>query len=63
MVCVAMIAGGSLERDADLSRLATLSGCTPLVMDDSQAADFLLIDLHSEMEVLEASVARINYYL
>ena len=35
----------------------------PLVMDDSQAADFLLIDLRSEMEVLEASVARINYYL
>ena len=60
---VAMIAGGSLERDADLARLATLSGCTPLVMDDSQAADFLLIDLRSEMEVLEASVARINHYL
>ena len=37
---VAMITGGSLERDADLARLATLSGCTPLVMDDSQAADF-----------------------
>ena len=56
-----MIAGGSLERDADLARLATLSSC-PLVMDDSQAADFLLVDLRSKMEVLEASVTRINHY-
>ena len=60
---VAMIAGGSLERDTDLASLATLSGCTPLVMDDSQAADFLLVNILSEMEILEASVTRINKYL
>jgi hypothetical protein len=59
---VAMIAGGSLERDADLARLATLSSC-PLVIDDSQATDFLLVDLRSKMEVLEASVTRINHYI
>jgi hypothetical protein len=39
------------------------SQAAPLVMDDSQAADFLLVDLRSKMEVLEASVTRINHYI
>jgi hypothetical protein len=41
---IAMISGGSLERDAKLARLATLAGYTPLPMDHTQPADFLLID-------------------
>jgi hypothetical protein len=32
-------------------------------MDDSQAADFLLANILSEMEILEASVTRISKYL
>ena len=32
-------------------------------MDDSQAADFLLVNILSEMEILEASVTRISKYL
>lgn len=60
---VAMIAGGSLERDSELARLASLSGCTPLMMDDTQAADFLLVDLSSEMEGIGDSLTRITHYL
>ena len=49
---IAMISGGSLERDAKLARLATLAGCRPLPMDDTLPADFLLIDLCSETDRL-----------
>ena len=60
---MAMVAGGSLERDSELARLVTLSGCTPLAMDDAQSADFLLVDLSSEMEGLHLSLMRISHYL
>ena len=60
---VAMIAGGSLKRDAELARLASLAGCTPLPMDDTQPADFLLIDLCSETDGLIYTVSRITHYL
>jgi len=58
-----MISGGSLKRDATLARLATLAGCTPLPMDDTQSADFLLIDLSSETDTLSDTVSRITHYL
>lgn len=58
-----MVAGGSLERDVELGRLVTLSGCTLLIMDDEQPADFLLVDLCSEMEGLGHSLQRISLYL
>jgi hypothetical protein len=58
-----MIAGGSLKRDAELARLASLAGCTPLPMDDTQPADFLLIDLCSETDGLSYTVSRITHYL
>jgi hypothetical protein len=60
---IAMIAGGSLERDTKLARLATLAGYTPLLMDDTQPADFLLIDLSSETDRLSDTVSRITLYL
>ncbi len=60
---IAMILGGSLERDAKLARLATLAGCTPLPMDDTLPADFLLIDLSSETDRLSDTVSRITHYL
>lgn len=60
---IAMIAGGSLERDATLAQLATLAGCMPLPMDDTQPADFLLIDLSSETDRLSDTVSRITLYL
>ena len=58
-----MIAGGSLERDAKLARLAILAGCTPVPMDDTRPADFLLIDLSSETDRLSDTVSRITHYL
>jgi len=58
-----MISGGSLERDAKLARLATLAGCTPLPMDDTQSADFILIDLSSETDRLNDTLLRITDYL
>ncbi len=58
-----MISGGSLERDVKLTRLATLAGCTSLPMDDSQPADFLLIDLSSETDRLSDTISRITHYL
>ena len=60
---IAMISGGSLERDAKLARLATLAGCTPLPMDDTLPADFLLIDLSSETDRLTDTLLRITDYL
>jgi hypothetical protein len=57
---IAMISGGSLERDAKLARLATLAGYTPLPMDHTQPADFLLIDLSSETDRLGDTVSRIT---
>ncbi len=60
---IAMITGGSLERDTELARLATLAGCKPLIMDDTQPADFLLIDLCSETDRLSDTVSRITHYL
>lgn len=60
---IAMIAGGSSERDADLTRLATLAGCTVVLMDDNRAADFILVDLSSETEGLHDSIIRINHYV
>ena len=58
-----MIAGGSLERDAELARLASLAGCTPVAMDETRHADFLLIDLCSETDRLNDTVSRITHYL
>lgn len=58
-----MISGGSLERDAELARLATLAGFTPLPMDHTQPADFLLIDLSSETDRLCDTVSRTTHYL
>jgi len=58
-----MIAGGSLERDAELARLASLAGCTPVAMDETRPADFLLIDLCSETDRLNDTVSRITHYL
>jgi hypothetical protein len=60
---VAMIAGGSLERDAKLTRLAILTGCTPRPMDETQPADFLLADLSSKMDDLGDTLLRIALYL
>jgi len=59
----AMIVSGSQERIADLHRLVTVAGCTPLVMDDAQRADFLLVDLSSETEIPTDSLSRITQYL
>jgi hypothetical protein len=58
-----MVIGGSIQRDTELSRLATLSGCTPVMMDDLRTADFLLVDLCSEMEGLGLSLIHIRHYL
>lgn len=60
---VAMIAGSSLGRDAELKRLATLAGCTPLSMDHMYAADFLLVDLCSKTEGNVLNFTEINHYL
>ncbi|OYY68909.1 MAG: hypothetical protein B7Y44_07585 [Sphingomonadales bacterium 28-55-16] len=60
---IAMIAGGSLARDAELARLATLAGCTPLMMDQLQAADFLLVDFCSKTEGNALNFTEINHYL
>jgi hypothetical protein len=60
---IAMIAGGSLKRDAELARLASLAGCTPVAMDETRPADFLLIDLCSETDGLSDTVSRITHYL
>ena len=54
---IAMIAGGSLERDAELARLASLAGCTPVAMDETRPADFLLIDICSETDRLNDTVS------
>lgn len=58
-----MIAGGSLERDVDLIRLATIADCTAVAMDDNRASDFLLVDLSSETEGLTDSIIRIKHYV
>ena len=58
-----MVIGGSMQRDTELTRLATLSGCTPVMMDDLRTADFLLVDLCSEMEGLGLSLIHISHYL
>lgn len=60
---IAMIAGGSLERDAELAWLASLCGCTPVPMDRTRPADFLLIDLCSETDGLSDTVSQITHYL
>ena len=60
---IAMIAGGSYERDTKLASLATLAGCTPLPMEDTQPADFLLIDLSSETDILSDTISRLTHYL
>jgi DNA-binding MarR family transcriptional regulator len=58
-----MIAGGSLERDAALIRLATLAGCSAVMMNDDRAADFILVDLSSETEGLANTITRIKHYV
>ena len=58
-----MVAGGSVERDAKLARLATLAGCAPMPVNFDQPADFLLADLSSETERLGDSLTRITHYL
>lgn len=60
---IAIIAGGSYERDTKLAWLATLAGCTPLPMEDTQPADFLLIDLSSETDKLSDTISRLTHYL
>lgn len=60
---IAMIAGGSIERDAKLVHLATLAGCMPISMDEDQPADFLLADLSSETDRLSDFLSRITIYL
>lgn len=59
----AMVAGGSRDRNAELTQLVTLAGCTPLAMDEELAAEFLLVDLCSETERLGDSLSRITHYL
>lgn len=59
----AMIVGGTAQRNADLNRLASITGCTPLEMDDAQRADFILVDLSSETETPGNSLSRITQYL
>ena len=59
----AMIAGGTPERDALLTRIATLCGCTAILMDDDRHADYVLVDLCSETERLTDSLSRITHYL
>ncbi len=59
----AMIMGGTPERDAQLTQIARLCGCTAIIMDDDRHADYLLVDLSSETERLTDSLTRITYYL
>ena len=59
----AMVAGGSTQRDTQLTKLATLCGCTAIMMDDERHADYLLVDLCSETERLTDSLSRITHYL
>ena len=60
---IAMIAGGSPERQAELAALARLSGCMPKPLSADGACDFLLLDLCSETEPLRDSLSEIGEYL
>lgn len=60
---IAMIMGGSPQRAAELSALARLSGCTPIIQATENPADFLLADLTSEMDPHPDSLSEIVEYL
>jgi hypothetical protein len=60
---VAMIMSGSPQRVAELSALARLSGCTPIVQATENASDYLLADLTSKMEPHRDSLSAIVEYL
>ena len=59
----AMIAGGSAARQAELTELARLSGLALLPHSVRYAADYLLVDLSSEMEAATDSISGIVEYL
>ena len=60
---VAMIMSGSPQRVAELSALARLSGCTPIVQATENPSDYLLADLTSKMEPPRDSLSEIVQYL
>lgn len=60
---IAMIAGGSPERTAELEALARLSGCFPIAQTREDASDYLLLDLSSKMEAHQDSLSEIVEYL
>jgi len=59
----AMIVGGTPQRVAELNLLLSLTGCTALVMDDTQRADFILVHFTSKMDIPADFLARISRYL
>ena len=60
---IAMIAAGSATRTEELAALARLSGCVTIARDSENTADYLLVDLRSEMEKPQDSLSEIVEYL
>lgn len=60
---IAMVRSNSPARKSELQSLAGLSGCTAIDGDETDAADFLLVDLHSETDQLPDSLSGIVRYL
>jgi DNA-binding MarR family transcriptional regulator len=60
---IAMVAGGSPQRQAELAALVRFYGYTPIALSADGAADFLLLDLCSETEPLRDSLSEIGEYL
>jgi Winged helix DNA-binding domain len=59
----AMVGRASRDRQAELAELAIASGCLPVVHNADEPADFLLIDLSSEMDSPEDTLSEIVEYL
>ena len=60
---VAMVRSNSAVRKSELHRLAALSGCTTIDNNEGDAADYLLVDLHSKTDQLPDSLSEIVRYL
>lgn len=60
---IAMVRSNSPTRKSELQSLAGLSGCTAIDGGETDAADFLLVDLHSETDQLPDSLSEIVRYL